>query len=372
MATRAELRRAIGKRLSQPFFRKFGGGSLTASANGTTTTLVDTGHLREGENYWRGSYIYLPSTGEVREISAFSNGTVVWQGPIASATTSGMSYEIWSQFTPEEVHEAINRALRGAWPELFSTTSDETMPVQTDMGFVYTLPTTNTIRRLCEVWLMVYPSSTGTITSTGTNVQVKDTAASFTDEDVGSYVAIYEDGETATGDVRQVSVVDSSTQVTVSSAFTQVLPTGAKYRLFDPSNSDGWQMMLNDWMVDAEDFPTEVWFSQHFYGYEGYPFKLVYEYEFSSDPLTTETSSTTCPEEFVFNMAMVYLYTIRLGSAPAAEVPNLEAQIKIHAELAERFKKTYVRQHKPSTIRRHDLAAAAEIASNPFLGGDTE
>lgn len=370
MATRTTLRRNLGKRLGQPFFRKFGGVAGAASANGTTTTLVDTSRLREGENYWRGSYIYLPTTDEIREISAFSNGTIVWHAPIASATTASQAYEVWSQFTPQEVHEALNRALQSGWPQLFMTTVDESVPIQTDKGFVYTLPTTNTIRRLCEVWMMVYPSVTGTVTSTGTNVQVKDTGASFDSDDVGSYVAIYEDGGSATGDIRQVSTVDSGTQITVSTAFTAILPTSTKYRLFDKTHTDGWQMMLNNWMVDAEDFPTTIWFSEHFFGYEGFPLKLIYEHEYTS--LAAEASTTNCPEEYLYNQAMVYLHTLRLGSAPAAEVPNIKEQIQIHALLAEQAKLAFARQHKPGTIRKHDLAAAAEIASNPFLGGEVE
>lgn len=359
--TRTQIRRTLGLRTGQPFFRKFGGGAGTASANGTTTTLIDTTRLKESDKYWVGSFIYFPSTDEVREISGFtqSSSTVTWLAPIASSTTTNLAYEIWSQFTPQQVHEAINQALRRAWPYFFLTGTDETLVIEDAQGVMYTLPTTNIIRRLCQVYLMIYQGVAGTITSLGTTTQIIDSGASFTSSDVGRWIAVYKDGVTANGEIRQISVVDSSTQVTVSSAFSEAVPVGAKYRKLDKNTTTPVQLPVVNAIVDAPEFPTKLWFGQHPFGYEGYPLYLMYEYEYPD--LTTEAGTTTCPLEYLYAMASAYIYLQKMQSAPAQENATWEAMHKSMAGIAEIYTKTHRMAHLP--VFRVDLQA--QISSIP-------
>lgn len=359
--TRKQIRQTLGLRTGQPFFRQFGANEGTASANGSTTTLIDTARLLDNDNAWRGSYIYFPATDEGRKISEFDQGTstVTWLAPLASATVTDQEYEIWSQFAPNQVHEAVAHALRRGWPYFFLTGTDETLIIQDGVGLKYTLPTTHPIRRLCQAYLIIYDSVVGTVTSLGTTTQIIDSGASFTSADVGRWIAVYKDGEGAMGEQQQISSVDSATQVTVSAAFSQAVPVDAKYRKLDKTTAPVQQLPLVNYITDAPEFPTLMWFGQHPYGYEGYPIYLMYEYEYPD--LTTEASTTTCPPEFLFIMAVAYMYWQKMASAPGVESETWEAMFKSAANIAE----IYIKSHRMAHLPMHRLDHQASLSSLP-------
>lgn len=366
MATRAELRRELGLRLGQPFFRRLSGTSaVTASAVGTTATLIDTARLLEADDYWIGDFLYLPASGEEREISDFANvsSTVTWLAPVAAATGATTAYEIWSQFTAHEVNAAIDFALRACWPYFFQTTYNETVPIEEDAGLFYTLPTTNAIRRLCQVFLMVYSSVTGTVTTAGAVTQVIDSAAAFTAADVGKYVAAYGDASTAQGEIRQVTAYVSATELTVA-AFSIALPEDAKYRLLDKNDPYPQQIFLQNWETDKAEFPTQLWLGSHPLGYEGYPLRLIYEYEFTA--LATDAATTTCPAEFIYALATAHLYMLKMSSAPAASLGLWTSLQRSAGQTAQQFAEQNRWRHLPVTIRRHDTNLAGVAVGYPF------
>lgn len=366
MTTRAQLRRMIGKRTGQPYFRRFGGSNGTGSATGSTTTLIDTVRLKEEDDYWRADYIYFPTTDEIREISDFvqSTSTVTW---LAAATTtiSGTVYEIWSQFTPQEVHDALDHALLSAWPAFFLAAVDESLVIEENAGLSYTLPTTNLIKRLLSVGVITYNGSeTGTVTTLGTTVQVIDSAANFVAADVGKWIAVYSGGSTANGTVRQITVRDSATQVTVSPAFAVALPTATKYRMLDKTFMYTGQGVSQDWKVDKLDNPTTLYFGSQPTGYEGHLLRLFYEYEYPV--LTAEATDTTCPQEYVLAEALAYLYTQKVATAPVTEQPAWVALQQRYSMLAQEFIKTHRQQHLPSTLLRFDQSMGSLPADYPF------
>lgn len=363
--TRAELRRKLGLRTGQPFFRRFGTSQLTGSASGTTTTLVDTAHLKEEDDYWNGQYIYFPASDEVREISDFDQGTstITWLAAIASSTTSSTAYEIWSQFSPLQVNEAINWALEMAWPYFFLSTYDESLCVKDGRGLKYTLPTTNTIRRLCQVYLQIYDSTTSQITTEGTTAQVIDSSASFTSSDVGKYVAAYKDCGDATGEVKAVTAVPSSTELTVS-AFSAALPEDGYYRLLNPNDTTPNQLPVTGFITDRPEFPTLMWFGTHPTGYEGYPFYLLYEYEHPT--LTTEAGTTTCPPEYVYSLAKAYIYEQKMATAPAVELPTWEAMHGSSLKAAEMYARSHRQQHMGVHRLDHQADTFGVPADYPF------
>ncbi len=368
MATRAALRRLIGKRTGQPYFRKFGGSAGVGSAVGSTATLIDTVRLKEEDNYWRGDYIYFPTTDEVREISAFtqSTSTVTWLAAIAGATGASTVYEIWSQFTPSEVHDAIDNALLRAWPSFFLAAVDESIVIEEDGGLSYTLPTTNAIRRLAQVWVVAYSGSeTGTVTTQGTTAQVIDSAAAFAAADVGKYIAVYSDaGAIATGQNRAITVRDSATQVTVSPVFGAALPVGAKYRMLDKSYMYPQQIFLQNWKLDKQENPTTLYLGSQPVGYEGHLLRLAYEYEHTA--LTAEATDTTCPQEYVMAEALAYLYTQKVATSPVTEQPAWAALQQRYSLLAQEIIKTHRQQHLPGSFLRFDQSVGGVPADYPF------
>jgi hypothetical protein len=352
-------------RTGQPFFRRFGTAEVTASGSGSTTTLIDTALLKEEDDYWNGSYIYLPGSDEVREISDFANAssTLTW---LAAATTTitSTAYELWSQFTAHEVNEALNYALASAWPYFFLAAKDETTCIEASDGLYYTLPTTNTIRRLAQVYLKVYDSKTGQVTTVGgAATQLTDANASFTSADVGKYVAIYKDGGDANGEVKLVTAYVSATELTTA-AFSEAPPEDCLYRLLDTSTVTPQQIMLDNWVLDKPEFPTEMWLGQHPSGWEGCPICYVYEYEHPT--VSAETTSMTCPVEFLFNSAMAYLYFMKLASSPATEAPTWEALHKASSGAAQLYARVHAQTHLPATIVRHDRGGFGVPSDYPF------
>jgi hypothetical protein len=364
--TRAALRRKIGLRTGQPFFRRFGSDAAAPSASGSTTTLIDTALLKEVDDYWTGHMLYLPSSSEAREVSGFASGTstLTWLAPVASAPDTDDTYELWSQFTPLEVEEAINYALASAWPYFFLFARDETTCIEDNAGLYYTLPTTNTIRRLAQVYFKIYDSVTGTVTTVGgSTTQLTDANASFTSADVGKYVAIYKDGATANGEVRVVTACVSTTELTTA-AFSEAPPEDARYRLLDVNTVTPSQLLVQNWLPDRWSNPTEIQLGSHPTGYEGYPISYLYEYEHPT--LTTEAGSTTCPEEFLLSAAMSYLYFMKLSTSPATEMGAWEALHKAASSAAQLYARINSQKHLASQILRHDQDAGSVPADYPF------
>lgn len=307
MATaRSAIRHSIGHRLRQPFFTRLGSAAESAAADsGSTTTLVDANLLLQEDDFWNGHFVYRTDSDEVRFISDFDQGTntVTILEPLANAFGSSDSYEIWSTISPHEVNEAINVALRNAWPWFFRRESEEVV-VQADSGDGYTLSDvlTYTPYKVLAVEMEDLVSSvTGQVTSGGTSTQLIDSNAAFTSADVGKSVRIYEG--TGVGDIRTVSTVDSTTQITVSSAFSSTLDTTSKYRLVDAdANERGFRTQIS-WYLDKKENPTTLRFTGHPYSLEGYVFLVRYEAQFSA--LSTDAATTNCPLEFVELRALV-------------------------------------------------------------------
>jgi len=224
--TGTQLRQIIGIRTGQPFFTKFfdDAANGTTTALGTTTTAIDTDLLLEADDYWNGSYVlfHTATVEVVREITDFDQGTstLTWLAPAAAAIPAATDYEIWSTFSPSQVRAAINAALRDAWPYFFNT-ADGQVAILSDVPPVYTLPTTNTIRRINKVILCAYDSvASETTSAAGADTQIVDSGGSFTASDIGKLVVIYEGTDDSAGDIRTVSAVPDANTLTVSSSFT--------------------------------------------------------------------------------------------------------------------------------------------------------
>jgi hypothetical protein len=345
--TRKQLRHSIGIRTQQPFFRslKVDGTDLTSDGGATSTTLLDASHLTHADDYWNGEYLYIPSTEEVRQISDFTqgNGTLTFLEPMAAAP-SAVTYELWSQFTPYEIHAAINQALRDAWPFFFENNMG-TVVFQANAGTSYRLSTNLQVyttgvldtlmpRVVTGVELEdIATSVTGTATAGGAST-LTDTNKNFTNLGVTTAweIRIY-DG-TGKGQRRTIDTV-AATVITVSDAWGTQPDTTSKYTLVDVSDeTHGWQF-ITQWSVDRPDNPQYLRIGAHSYGYEGYLMRVHYAREFQS--LTAEADATTCPQEYVELAALARLYLIKMTNISATEVKNWEGAQTAFAEAAAQY-----------------------------------
>ena len=347
--TLAALRQEIGVRTGQPFFTKFSGAAETASAAGTTTTLIDTTALLEADNYWRGHYIYFPGTQETRQVSAFANATsqLTWLSPIAGATGATTTYELWSTFSPIQVHNAINIALRDAYPYFFEVGSDVLVLCE-DWPTTYDLPTDDTIRRILRATLLSYPSITGTTTSDAlADNQIVDTNQSFDDDDILKAVSIYNWDNDCAGEYRIVEAVPNSYTLTVDDDFSDTIVEGSKYRLSTITKMPNVQVLSN-FRLDRQTYPTMVWFGNEHNDHAG-DF-VLFEYEYDYAELSAETSATDCLKEYVILSAIANLYLQKLATAPATEVRNWEGMQRAMSEAAQKFALRNRSRHNTSTV----------------------
>ncbi len=349
MASRSALRWSIGQRLGIPFFERYGEGTQSATG-GSTTTLIDTANLLQADNFWRNSHLWHASDGYSRVISASgqSSKTLTWLEPAAAAVESGDEYEIWSRWSAPEVHAAINRALRDAWPYFF-TVNDGYLVIQDDISVNYDLTSLSpTVKRLAAVFLEYIGTDIAgqSVATPGAQDYLKDTNQTFTSEHVGWQVRIY--AGTSKGDYRTVSALVDSHTLEMSANFTTTLDATSYYRLVDVNAASSGYIPFTNWRINKIDTPTILRLSAHPQALEGYLLRLVYEAEFPD--LTTETATTTCPQEYVELAAIARLLADRMAQAPYADIQAMSAMQAMYVKSLERYVETHKWQHMPGQI----------------------
>lgn len=157
--TRAELRRRIAERFEdyEP---------LVATANGTTSTIVDTYHVNDATRHWNGRDVICTSgtnNGLRRRVTATvsSTGTLTLSSPVLTAATAANdtfdTFNVQGRgFAAERYDRAINNAIADAWPtggiEIEATI---VAAFDADTGEI-TLPAT-----VAEVWALEAQDSSG-------------------------------------------------------------------------------------------------------------------------------------------------------------------------------------------------------------------
>ncbi len=128
-----ELRTALAKAVARLF-------EGTASDAGTITTLVDTDGLPRftETDALAGALLYISDTtddlapeGEAAFIEAYNatSNTLTLYTELSAATGAGDKYEIYlAPLDLEQWDQCINDAIRGAWPDLFTTDTEDISP----------------------------------------------------------------------------------------------------------------------------------------------------------------------------------------------------------------------------------------------------
>ena len=348
MSTRAQLRRAIGVITGQPFFRRYGAAPRTATG-GTTTTIVDNLTLWQELNYWVGAFAYLPTTDEVRPITAYTpvTWTVTWL-ELATAVVAGTLYEIWTQYTPHEVHQAINEALRKAWP-FFFTVNELPIVIRSSFGVDYALAAASpAVRKGLQLWMEHSVSSVTGISAGGVAInQLRDTNAAFVAADIGMSIRIY--GGTSAGDIRTVTAIVNPTTIQVGVNFTVILTTTSLYRMVDLTAVTSNYQPVRTWDLDKLENPTLLRLTSHPAGYEGCLLRFAYEAEMET--LAAEATNTVCPDGFVIPAALSWLMMVKMGSTPAEYLESWAAQQRAFSADAADYARTHAFQHLPTFIQ---------------------
>lgn len=344
--TRAQLRRNIARRARQPFHLRYGDYATMTSAGGSNTAICTT--IKEADDKWINAWMFVIDTLESFQVTdwASSGGTFTLLPNPASTFSGTETFELFAHWSAEEIHDAINAALRNAWPYFFTIEEGEIV-ISSNIGVDYSLSTLSpTVYSIAGLYLEVVARDySGTVTSaSGDKVTINDSNAAFTSDDVGAEIRIYS-GDYNVGESRTITTVSSATQVVVSTAFTSNIDTSMSYRLVDVLDAThGWQGISN-WRPNSPNNPTEIHLGHHPTGYEGYKIRVVYEALYPA--LTTETGATSCPQEFVELSALAHLFLGKMLDSPSSELRNWAAAQQAFAEAAEAYGKLNAYQHAP-------------------------
>ncbi len=352
--TRKDLRRDIARRLAD--YR------MSTATGGSTTTLIDTTRLEDDDDRFNLAYLWIPARGSIvdveRQISDYAGSTRTFTFAAYSSMTiiSGTEYELWCKWKPAEVTEAINMAIRDAYPSWFTEVLADKLVV-CDNKLEYTLPTMRDL-----LWVREEQSgendsgtATGGTCETDTMGILIDTSKSWTvNEYAGWHVVIY-DG-TGAG---QYAVVSSNTATQLVMDLTLNLVVAGTYNWTVASDSTSDYMVKNiperasdfipiyAWRTDKVRNPTTLYLTEP--ATSGMYLRLHYLTEPAE--LTADTDTTDVSQEWIARQALAHLYLMRMNDAPGLSVETMSNLGSVNQQLAKDYRDYHAMRFPSRSIR---------------------
>jgi hypothetical protein len=334
--TRKVLRRAIARMIKMEFFRRYQD-EVSLTGTPTSTSLASTS-LTQADDFWNGGWAYIASgngIGQERKITDFaaSGNALTMEYALTTVPAATDKIEILDTWSASDIHSAINRAIT-EWGRLFfDSVEDRTLVMQEDKMEYDLTGLTKKVWNLRDVRVERSGNSlTGVVDSASddeTHVTIVDTERFNTNDQYNGYkISIYDGtGKGQVGDV--VDTIAASHAVTVTVAQFATNPAaGSKYRLWDEDKqlNDSWP--LRNWRVDAPEFPDTL--SLNKLEPEYYGMRLFLRYLAQPSELTSDTSTTTVPRDFIINQALAYLHESMMH--------DNRADANRHANMAQYFR----------------------------------
>ena len=346
-STRAVLRRAICQELHMPFIRRTNGYGTVATTPAPTSTSFADATLTQEQDFWKNQWWYNIRSGDVRLVTRFAADTNVCylESPVSSAilvasagppVVAADTYELHSVFNAYEIHAAIDRAIEYGYPSFFDVVTDETLILKEDT-LAYTISgLTNLPWIPTKLWLEV-PTSVmrGTATSGGVTSLV-DTAANFTGVNSSYLVSIY--AGTGAGQLRSVATLTGTTQINISLAWTTNPDSTSKYAVWNPTDQRNDWRRLQAVRFNTKENPTIMYLTENYDSLVGCRLRL----EYISKPisLTTESSTTIVPKEFIIHQAIHFLADQKINDN-RADRSRYELLSQKHLEQAELYRQSH-------------------------------
>ena len=321
-STRAALRQELARRLNMAFALRIGASST--ATDGGTNELIDTNRLRQADDFWNGSWLYIvndtsgtDNDGEVRLISDFVSNTrsIAVVEPFSAAVANTDEYEIHSPWNALQIHDAINDAIDDAFPEFFDTVIDETT-IHLEDTMAYDLPTGTAPYYVTKVWMEEVSDKFRGTASGGSSTTLVDSGQSW-DEDKcnGMQVASY-DG-TGNGQFATITDTSSSNTLTFSGGWlgtgTTSSTTDSKYVIKDtPTEQYSWRA-IPALRFDQAYWPTKMYLTSRYT--RSYGNTLRIQYIAKPPSITTEAATTIVPSGFVTAKAQAILHGMRVADS---------------------------------------------------------
>lgn len=302
--TLQNLRRTIAKELKMPFARRFPSGYSEVDASSTTSKIIDSA-LTQKDNFWNGSWLYFPSTGEVSLVRSFqaNDNAVHLEVPLASTPSAGDDYELHQIWNAVDIHHFINQAILEGGRTWADTVTDETLILEEDK-LSYTI---SGLTRRPWIVTKVFIENRGSVVrgslqSATSTTAVLESAGILTPVTTPANwrISIY-DG-TGKGQIRTVASVNGA-EVTVTS-WTTTPDSTSKYALWDTTDDLSPWIPLDSYTLDAKEYPDTVHFFRRMESWFG--MRLRIEYLSEPTELTAEADTTPIPKRWIVPFA-VYL-----------------------------------------------------------------
>lgn len=314
-STRKTLRRALCLELQMPFYLKYNDEKAVDSA--TASTITDT-DLKQKQHYWRQSWYYQvdgDEAGEYRQIRGFDEDTkkLYLEYDLSGTPAAGELYELLSIWSPRQVHKAINDAIREGFPAFFEIDMDESLCLVEDR-MEYDISDISNLYKVLKIWIEnPTDTSTGTVVSTTGTVTTLESDKDLSDVDTNWYISTY-DG-TGKGQIRAITAVDDTAKTVTHTAWTTNADSTTKYRIWDPT------VQAREWTeISAVKFDRKHW-PEYLYLVSDYSARagcrLRIQYMKQPTALTSDTSTTVVPEEYIILKAKSRLFSQRQGDTRA-------------------------------------------------------
>jgi hypothetical protein len=360
--TRAELRQALSKELQMRFARRWPTGKSGATSSGANIT--DTNLVQEN-GFWKSCWLFLPGTGEQRLVTGFTSTSHVLAVEYAptAAIASSDTYELHDVWNASELHDAINRAIEDAFPSFFDIVTDETLVVQEDR-LAYDLTNLTSTPYLIDSVFIEQATTIiqGTAAGGAATYLTAASGVDLTDVDADWKISVY--AGTGRGQVRSVASV-AGQNITPSVNWTTAPDTTSKYTLWNAAEESEWYRM-SAVRFDAKEFPSTMYFSQDYSTVYGMRIRLHY----ISGPteLTTETSTTIVPQEYILHKALGFLFDQKINDN-RADRQRFSALAEQHHQLAELYKQTHRFRANDATLwQEADVSIPMSYAESDPLG----
>ena len=323
---RVTLRREIARDLGMPFFRIFPSGitiqdsATSGLANASDSTKIKDSRFQQKADYWKNTWVYNVTTGEQRRTVDFiqDQKALMPEYNWTTTPTTAHTIEIFSIHTAEEVHNAINDAIRDGFPVFFDIVTYENIIIE-DEKLEYTFSNNSDGRgfltnpyRIKSVWMeQITSGGTHSVTSAASTV-LANTAETFSGVDTTWSIGVYKG--TGAGQYI-VPTSGSSAGIITVPAMTVVPDTTSEFRLWKRTEELYSWYPITDIEFDAKDYPGLMRLLHSRPADVGLRMRIQYVQE--PQPLATDTASTAVPRQYIRHRALAKLMRQRARTHPA-------------------------------------------------------
>jgi len=312
---RKTLRRAIAKDLKMPFFRRFPDGIIADASSDLSTAFFQDIRLKQRRDFWNNMWLYNVDSGESRRIIDFlqPSNRLMPEFNFTTTPTTAHTYEIFSIHTPDEIHDAINDALREGFPSFFDVTVSEDIVLESNKIEYDLVGNTNGRGNLVNPFriknIEIERTSSGSQhhATAGSVSTITDDQVSFTAIDTGWRVSLYEG--LGSGQTQKVASGDASGVLTPAANWTTTPDTTTKFRVWQDSKQTlPWQDVtaIN---FDLKDNPGKMYFRENMSSLVG--MRLRVRYVAAPQSLSNDTAETVVPQKYIVTFAKAKLFAQR-------------------------------------------------------------